>query len=334
MAIPQIRPTTITRLAYGAYPSMAMLAGMQLDVFTPLKDGPLRGAEIARAIGVGADRLEPLLYALVHAELLTVEDGRFANTPEADLYLVRGRPTYMGSAHEAYADLWNAALGTARSIRAGAPQAKHDFEAMSDDELGAFFRGQHAGALATGRQLAHSEDFARFRRLLDVGGGSGGLAIGACEVCAGLAATVVELPRVAAIARGFVAESAFGERIRVLDTDVTEVPPAGSHDIAVLRNLLQVLSPDQCRRVLRNVGRAAAPGGMIYIVGHILEDSRIAPAAAVGFNLVFLNVYDAGRAHSEGEHRSWLAEAGFADAEVRYRVAPGDASILVARKPA
>ena len=84
----------------------------------------------------------------------------------------------------------------------------------------------------------------------------------------------------------------------------------------------------------RNVGKAVAPGGMIYIVGHILEDSRIAPAAAVGFNLVFLNVYDAGRARSEGEHRSGLAEAGFVDVEIRYRVAPADASILVARKAA
>jgi hypothetical protein len=37
----KIEPKTIFRHVYGVYPSMAMLAGMQLDVFTPLKDGPM-----------------------------------------------------------------------------------------------------------------------------------------------------------------------------------------------------------------------------------------------------------------------------------------------------
>jgi hypothetical protein len=32
----EISPTTIMRNAYAVYPSFAMLAGMQLDVFTPL----------------------------------------------------------------------------------------------------------------------------------------------------------------------------------------------------------------------------------------------------------------------------------------------------------
>src|SRR6185312_1283882 len=72
------------------------------------------------------------------------------------------------------------ALKAAQSIRADKPQAKHDFGTMSDEELGAFFRGLHAGALATGKQLAKTYSFGRFQSLLDVGGGSGGLAIDAC----------------------------------------------------------------------------------------------------------------------------------------------------------
>ena len=44
---------------------MAMLVGMQLDVFTALKDGPFTGAEIAAAIGAKPTKLMPLLHALV-----------------------------------------------------------------------------------------------------------------------------------------------------------------------------------------------------------------------------------------------------------------------------
>jgi hypothetical protein len=40
-----IIPKTIETLADAVYPSFALLAGMELDLFTPLKDGPrLRGA--------------------------------------------------------------------------------------------------------------------------------------------------------------------------------------------------------------------------------------------------------------------------------------------------
>jgi predicted O-methyltransferase YrrM len=328
----EINPTTIFRHAFAIYTPLAMLAGMQLDVFTPLKDGPMTAPALAGALGVRPDKLQPLLYALVTAELLTVEDDRFANTPEADVYLVRGRPTYMGSVHELYADLWTAALGAARSVRAGAPQAKHDFAAMPDEELAAFFRGLHAGALATGRQLAESHGFERFRHLLDVGGGSGGLALAACRSCPDLRATVVELPRVAPIARSFVEEAGLADRIRVLAADVVERPPEGRYDLAVLRFVLQVLGPDQARRVLRHVGEAMEPGGAVLVVGQVLEDSRLSPPPAVGLNLAFLSIYDEGQAYTEKEHRTWLAEAGFSDVEVRWGIAPGGSTLIAAHK--
>src|SRR5262245_50654599 len=329
---PEIKPTTIFRHAHDVYPPIAMLAGMQLDVFTPLKDGPMTADALADALHVKAERLTPLLYALVQAELLTVEADRFANTPEADLYLVRGRPTYMGSNHELYSDLWSAALSVGPSIRAGAPQFKHDFAAMSDAELAAFFRGLHAGALATGRQLAATHRFERFRHLLDVGGGSGGLAIAACQSCPDLEATVAELPRVAPIARATVDEAKLADRVQVQVADAVQRAPAGRFDVAVLRNLIQVLGREEARRALRNVGAAIEPDGALFIVGHVLEDSRLTPAPSVGMNLAFLSIYDEGQAYTEHEHRSWLDAAGFSDIAVHYGAAPGGASIVTARK--
>jgi 2-hydroxy-4-(methylsulfanyl)butanoate S-methyltransferase len=330
---PAIKPTTIFRHAYGIYPPMAMLAGMQLDVFTPLKDGPMTAAALASALTLETVKLRPLLYALVHAELLNLVEGdRFANTPEADVYLVRGRRTYLGSSHELYSDLWSAALTAGESIRAGRPQVKHDFRTMSDKELGAFFRGLHAGALATGRQLATAYNFERFRSLLDVGGGSGGVSIAACQNCHNLKATVLELPRVAPMTQDMVRESKLVNRVQVIVADILERAPEGRFDVAVLRSLIQVLGPDAARRALRNVGEAINRGGWLFIVGHVLEDNRLAPAAAVCLNLTFLSVYDEGQAYTEREHRTWLAEAGFDNIDVHYSAATAGASIVIARK--
>ena len=61
------RPETINKLRAAADAAFAMLAGMQLDVFTPLKAGPMTAEQIASAIGVAPTRLRLLLYSLVVA---------------------------------------------------------------------------------------------------------------------------------------------------------------------------------------------------------------------------------------------------------------------------
>ena len=60
----------IEKIATSVYPPFALLAGMQLDLFTPLKDGPMNAEQLAATIGVGSAKLKPLLYALVVAEFL------------------------------------------------------------------------------------------------------------------------------------------------------------------------------------------------------------------------------------------------------------------------
>ena len=48
-------------------------------------------------------------------------------------------------------------------------------------------------------------------------------------------------------------------------------------------------------------------------------------------NIVFLNLFEGGQAHTEREHREWLREAGFSDI-VRDRL-PDGVDVLIARKP-
>jgi hypothetical protein len=57
MTSPPLRPETIEKLARGVYPSFAMVAGMQLDVFTPLKDGPIRVEDVAAALTMNSRKL-------------------------------------------------------------------------------------------------------------------------------------------------------------------------------------------------------------------------------------------------------------------------------------
>ena len=49
-------------------------------------------------------------------------------------------------------------------------------------------------------------------------------------------------------------------------------------------------------------------GGCIYILGYVIDDSRLYPESSVTWNLHFLNIYDDGQAFTEAEYQSWLIE--------------------------
>jgi len=326
-----LQPTTTQNLATAVFPSFAMLAGMQLDVFTPLKDGPLTAVQLADVLGVNTEKLSRLLYALVTAELLTVHGDRFANTPEAQQCLVKGTPTYLGGRHENFSENWEALPHTSETIRTGVPQCKRDFAATSPDDQIHFFRGLHPATVANGRALAARYDFSSATTLADIAGGSGGMALALTDAYPHLRATVMDLPTVTPITQRFLAEAGATDRVQVVAADVVNAPVPGTYDVAVLRAFLQVLSPEDALQALRNIGAALHPGGRLYVVGRILDNSRLAPVESVGFDLVFLNVFDEGRAYTEGEYRAWLTAAGFAEIE-RVVIAEG-ASIMTARTP-
>lgn len=327
----KVSPDTINRYVNGVYPAFAMLTGMQLEVFTPIGDDAMTVEEISESLGLSPIKLGPLLYALVAAGLLELDDGRFRNTEESARFLVRGQRSYMGGAHEAFSDLWSAALKSADSIRTGTPQAEHDFSAMNDDDLRAFFRGLNSGAIAGAKSLMRNFDFSGYRKLADVAAGSGGLAIELCHKFPDLTASAIDLETVTPIIRDFVADAGLEGRVEARACNVVEAVPEGEFDVAVLRSFLQVLSLDDARRAVRNVGRSLIPGGDIYILGRVLDNSRLAPADSVSFNVVFLNIYQDGQAHTEQAHREWLSEAGFIDCE--RTPLSGGYSVIRARKP-
>jgi 2-hydroxy-4-(methylsulfanyl)butanoate S-methyltransferase len=332
METPVFQPETVNKLRFAADAAFAMLAGMQLDVFTPLKDGPLTNEQIASAIGVGPRRLRLLLYCLVAAGLLTEKGGWFSNTAEANQFLVKGAASYMGNRHATIAMRWAASLKTAESIFTGVPQAKLDFSNSPQEEVEKFLRAINANTIPAARTLLEKYDFSSIKTLVDVGSGGGGLAITITTACPHIKATGIDLPQVAPIAQKIVDEEDASDRVKVIAANVTSGPLPGSYDVAVLRGLLQVLSPQDARLALRHIATAVNPGGKIYIIGQILDDSRTSPSEAVGFNLAFINAYDAGESYTEKEHREWLSEAGFVDIERASFLLPDGSGLMTARK--
>jgi hypothetical protein len=92
----------------------------------------------------------------------------------------------------------------------------------------------------------------------------------------------------------------------------------------------QVLSPDQARRVLRHVSQVVEPGGSLYILGNVRDNSRLSPLEPRLSHLFYVNVFDEGQAYTDQEYRDWIADAGFEPCE--RLLLPNNTSMVRARK--
>ena len=329
-------PKTVENITLAAFPFYAMLAGMQLDLFSTLRNQPMSSDEIAARIRVDSEKLTSLLFALVAAGLLTFEGQRFSNTQQSDIHLIPSSPNYMVDHACFNVDplfmtwMLTAAQNTAETIRTGVPQCEYDFSAISSEQLEAGFRATLPIASRAGRELGEMYDFNSHRHLLDVGGGAGGLSIAITKAYPHLEATVVDLEQVLPITRKIVDEAGSMDRVHVRSADVVRDSISGSYDVAVLRAFIQILPPEDIPSVLARVATVITPDGVIYILGHILDDSKASPIEDVWYSMLNINFYDIPGSYTESEYRKWLSGAGFEILE-RKRLRNGD-HVLVGRK--
>jgi len=322
-------PSIINNLNFSYFLSFAMITGIKLDIFTELSKSSKNVDELATNLNLNAGKLLLLLYMLVNAQLMKVDNGIFTNTDETNKFLVRDNPGYIGGF---ISMMLGSIQKTEETIRTGKPQSKLDFETLPEDILFKIFQGLHTGALKIGIELAARLNLFQYKHLLDVAGGSGGLAIGIYQSCSDIKATIVELPTIASITRKFISESNMSNRINIIECDLVKKAPEGIYDIAIMHHFIQVLSPNMAREAIKNIYDALEPGGTLYIIGKILNDSHLSPAQSVAFNLVFINTYDEGQAFTEKEYIEWIKEAKFVDININNNIPPNGEAIITARK--
>lgn len=309
-----LTPETINRLEASVPPALAFLAGMQLEIFSAIGSGSKKAVDVAVTVGAPADRIERLLRALVLTELVIKDGDRFSNSPEAAAFLVRGMPGYVGGTHELTSDIWFADMQTAKSVRSGRPAAQHDFSTMEPKALTAFLRGLIPYATKTGNDLAQTFDFSACGSAIDIGGGSGAALFGLLDGRPSMRGTLFELASVAEAARPMIAETNYAERISIEVGDILAKAPAGCHDAALLRAVVQVLGPQDAAKAIANACQCLSPGGSIYITGAgILDDDGMSPASAVYLDLTLMNFYPQGAARTVSQHFQWLSDAGCTD---------------------
>ena len=284
--------------------------------------------DVAVALETKPHFTERLLNALVAADVVEFEGGRFFNTPESSHYLVKGKPGYLGEhvTVNPYLKYWmfEAGIKTAETFRKGEAVDSYDYEGLPFDALLATFRGTMPVAVKAGEELARRFDFSRYSSVADVGGASGGLIASLAKKYPDIDYYVTELASVIPVAEALLKEQ--GMEADVLEWNVLEGPCELSFDAVILRALIQVLSPEDARDAIMNIGASVNKGGSVFVLGHVMDNSRTSPVEEVGWYLINLNWEDEAGYYAEEDYTEMLQEAGFRDIQ-RERLPNGDGLI-------
>src|SRR5262249_7804734 len=153
--------------------------------------------------------------------------------------------------------------------------------------LAFFWEAMHSLSTMTARKLGEAVDFGHFRRLLDIGGGSGADDIRPCKQYGAPRAALVCLPPVAAIAAGEGAEAGLTERIETAAGSFFAQLP-GDRDVHLLSMILHDWDEAKNRALLRRSFEALPSGGTVVISELLVNDEKTGPAPAALMSLNML----------------------------------------------
>jgi acetylserotonin N-methyltransferase len=341
MSLPDPQP--VLELIEAFRRSKTMFAAVALGVFDALHEGPASAAELAARLSANADAMGRLLDGC--AALGLVQKHRAVHQSAAVYQNDAVAETYLcaGSAHSlrGYVRYSDAALygmwgHLEDAVREGTHRWHQSFGLegpifsaffRSDEAMRDFLMGMHGFGMLTSPHVVGAFDLSRFRRLADLGGATGHLAIAACERYAELRAVVFDLPRATLLAREQVARSRAFERIEVVAGDFfeDELPEA---DLYYLGRILHDWTESKIERLLSRILERLMEGGALLIGEKLLEEDGVGPLAANMQSLNMLIVTE-GRERSLSEYAGLLRRAGFGAVEARRTGVALDAILAV-----
>jgi len=330
-------PTPVLDLMEAFRRSKVMFASVSLGVFDALDAGPQAAAALAAQLACSADALERLLDASVGLGLLRKDAAGYANTPVATTYLCRSSSRrltgYLAFSNEVLWKLWG---NLEDAVREGSHRWKQVYGSdepifthffRNDDIKREFLFGMHGYGLIASPQVVGAFDLGRFRRLVDLGGATGHLAVAACQRYPSLAATVFDLPAAVPVAQQVIAATPAAGRVTVVGGDFfTDPLPEG--DLYALGRILHDWTEAKVLLLLRKIFERLPAGGALLIAEKLLEEDRTGPRWAQLQSLNMLACTE-GKERTLSEYEALLRQCGFTDVSGCRLPAPLDAVLAV-----
>jgi ubiquinone/menaquinone biosynthesis C-methylase UbiE len=324
MSKPSEAPITTVRLqniaqSYGQ--SAALMAAVEIGVFTAISKGAGTYDEVARAVDIHPTNAERLLVMLCAAGLLEKSEGRHRNAPDVERFLVEGESGYMGPWITFTKPQWNEWGRLSDHLRVKALKVMGSIETFTVDDARRYHNATYSIGMGAGRRFVRQIDLAKRKRIMDIGGGSGAYCIAAAKAHLAIRAVVLDLPVVCEVARDFIAENGVSDRVEARPCNFTRDPFPGDCDVAIMASNLPMYGREMIGAVIKKAHDALLPGGEMHLIGETTNNERTGPWGPAYWGLGQAVVDSLGLAHSEADVIGYFRDAGFKDVAVHEFIA-------------
>jgi hypothetical protein len=331
------KPDRILEVGQAFRASKALLSAVELGVFTVLAGGPLDADDIGKRAGIHQRGARDFLDALVALGMLNrLDNGRYANSAETELYLDRNKTTYVGGVLESAISRTYVIWGSlTAALRTGQPQSDlsmvSNFDTLYADATlrEAFVTTMTARTRPVARALAARFPWANHRLLIDIGGAQGCLPVEIAQAHPDITGGVFDLPQLASLFDGYVQASGLSHRLRFSPGDFFR-DPFPSADVLTIGRVLHNWDLETKTMLLRKAYQALPQGGALIVYERLIDDERRVNADALLSSLQMLLASPGGFDFTGADCIGWMREAGFRD--LRMEPLTTDQSMVVGIK--
>jgi hypothetical protein len=324
-----VSPQQILQLGLGFWGSKTLLSAVELRLFTELAKGPLDVEAIRNRLGLHERGAVDFLDALVALGMLEREGGVYRNTAESDVFLDRGKPSYVGGILEmANARLYDSWGLLTQALKTGKPQdakgrSGDTFEVLysSPEGLREFLSGMTGISMGPACALAATFPWAHYRSFVDVGCAQGCVPVQLALAHPHLEGTGFDLPQVRPVFEEYVAGFGLSERVKFAEGSFF-TDPLPSADVIVMGHILHDWDLEQKLMLLSKAYDALPEGGSVVVYEALIDDDRRKNTFGLLMSLNMLIETPAGFDYTGADCREWMRQAGFKESRVEHLVGP------------
>jgi hypothetical protein len=270
----------LMQLVNGMVVSRCLAVAAELAIADHLAGGAADAAALAERCGVDAGALYRVLRTLSGLGVFVeTQDRQFQNSPLSEALRsdaqgsVRNIVRWLG--HPMH---WRVLGDLDYSVRTGSPSVTKDhpgqtpFGVLSQDAgAQAVFNAAMTGlSLADGAAIISAYDFSPYRRIVDVGGGHGSLAVMMARAAPSASVTIYDLPHVVQGAAQNIATPGLEGRLHAAGGSFLDAVP-GPADLCVLKYILHLCDDESATRILRNCRGALSDGGRLLVCEMVIS---------------------------------------------------------------
>lgn len=312
----------------------ALVAAIELDLFSQIAAGNRTAVQLATAIGADESALTRLCDTLVAADYLRKNGRSYALKPVATAYLVKGQRLFMGEwavlTRNSLAIAWS---GLGQTLMKGKPAKAQDVDAAARFYLRlvrAIFPINYVPAKAAVRAIPKKAR-GRIRNILDIAAGSAVWSLPFAQALPQVRVTALDFPLVLEVAREYTEAFGVGDRYEYVPGNLREVNlGARCYDLVILGHILHGLGREWARTLIAKSAAALRVGGLMLIAEFIANEQRTGPEAATLFalNMLMNENTPEGDVYTMGELKIWLEAVGMKS--IKWINAPHPSPLILA----